>query len=178
MEEGKVAAVSTGKGMTRSRRVVRQSAPMDVDATIAQVGTMLRARGERMTGPRRAVLTVLARDGGHLSAEAVLTRVADQDPSVHRASVYRTLEALSELGVVQHVHVGHGVTAYHLVRGERAHPHAQCRSCGAVHDLPADLLDTVAAVLARRHGFQLDAGHVALSGVCTACSGMDAHSTT
>jgi Fe2+ or Zn2+ uptake regulation protein len=148
---------------------------VDVDATIAQVGTMLRARGERMTGPRRAVLAVLARDGEHLSAEAVLTRVAGQDPSVHRASVYRTLEALSELGVVQHVHVGHGVTTYHLVRGDRAHPHAQCRVCGTVYDLPADLLDPVATVLARRHGFALDAGHVALSGVCLACAGTDTH---
>jgi Fe2+ or Zn2+ uptake regulation protein len=129
-----------------------------------------------MTGPRRAVLTVLANGGEHLSAEAVLSRVADHDPSVHRASVYRTLDALSELGVVQHVHVGHGGTAYHLVRGDRAHLHAQCRACGAVHDLPPDLLDQVAATLARRHGFHLDAGHVALSGLCRACARADARS--
>ena len=146
---------------------------LDIDATIAQVGQMLRDRGERMTGPRRAVLTVLARDSEHLSADAVLDRVADQDPSVHRASVYRTLEALSDLGVVQHVHVGHGRTAYHLVRGERAHPHAQCRVCGTVYDLPADLLDAVSATLARRHKFRLDAGHVAMSGVCADCADVD-----
>jgi Fe2+ or Zn2+ uptake regulation protein len=123
-----------------------------------------------MTGPRRAVLSVLARDDGHLGAEAVLVRVAELDPSVHRASVYRTLEALSHLGVVQHVHVGHGGTAYHLVRGERTHLHAQCRLCGTVLDLSPDLLDDVAASLARRHGFRLDATHVALSGVCSSCA--------
>ena len=140
-----------------------------VPATIEQVAAMLRARGERMTGPRRAVLKVLAERDEHLSAEAVLSRVAAHDPGVHRASVYRTLEALSELGVVQHVHVTHGGTAYHLVRDERRHLHAQCRSCGAVYDLPADLLDDVEADLAHRHGFHLEAGHVALSGRCRSC---------
>jgi Fur family transcriptional regulator, ferric uptake regulator len=139
------------------------------DDTIAEVARLLRSRGERMTGPRRAVLGVLAGVRDHLGADVIVARVAERDPSVHRASVYRTLDALSELGVVQHVHVGHGVTAYHLVPGGERHVHAHCRSCGAVQDLPLDLLDDVAATLAGRFGFQLDAGHVALSGVCAAC---------
>lgn len=142
---------------------------MAAEALVADVATRLRARGERMTGPRRAVLTALADCGGHLSSEDVVTAVARVDPSVHRASVYRTLEALSGLGVVQHVHVGHGGTAYHLVADPGPHLHAHCRVCGAVHDLPGDLLDDVAAVLARRHAFLLDAGHVALSGTCAGC---------
>jgi Fe2+ or Zn2+ uptake regulation protein len=116
------------------------------------------------------VLTALARHGGHLSAEDVVEAVAVADLGVHRSSVYRTLEALTGLGVVQHLHVGHGVTAYHLITGPGPHLHAQCRVCGAVQDLPGDLLDDVAAVLVRRHRFVLDAGHVALSGTCAACT--------
>lgn len=139
------------------------------DVTIDEVAALLRSRGERMTGPRRAVLTVLAEGNEHLSADAVLTRVAAHDAGVHRASVYRTLDALCDLGVVQHVHVGHGGTAYHLVREGQPHLHAQCGSCGAVHDLPADLLDDVSDAVYRLHGFRLDAGHVALSGLCRSC---------
>lgn len=141
---------------------------------MAEVGARLRARGERMTGPRRAVLTALAVHGGHLRAEDVVEAVAAIDATVHRASVYRTLEALSAVGVVQHLHVGHGGTAYHLAGGPGQHLHAQCRVCGAVQDLPGDLLDEVAAVLARRHRFTLDAGHVALSGTCATCAGQAA----
>ena len=144
--------------------------PPDVDAFVAEVGELLRARGERMTGPRRAVLTVLAADSGHLPADAVVSRVADHDPGVHRASVYRTLDALSDLGVIQHVHVGHGATAYHVVRTGKRHLHAHCRDCGAVLDLPHDLLDDVAGELVARFGFVLDAGHVALSGLCAGCT--------
>src|SRR5690606_19971284 len=137
----------------RTRPMAEAQGAADVTGTIEQVAAMLRARGERMTGPRRAVLRVLAEQPEHLSAEAVLARVSAHDPGVHRASVYRTLEALSALGVVQHVHVTQGGTAYHLVRGEQRHLHAQCHVCGAVLDLPGDLLADVEEVLATRHGF-------------------------
>jgi Fur family transcriptional regulator, ferric uptake regulator len=137
---------------------------------VEHVGRLLRERGERMTGPRRAVLAVLAASGGHLGAEDVVAAVADVDASVHRASVYRTLEALCDLGVVQHVHIGHGATAYHLVHGGDAHVHAQCSSCGAMVDLPVDVLDGAAERMAREAGFVLDPTHVALSGTCVACA--------
>lgn len=147
------------------------SAPGQQDGTdlLHHVGGLLRARGERMTGPRKAVLTVLAQDGGHLGAEEVVTAVADVDATVHRASVYRALDALCDLGVVQHVHVGHGGTTYHLTRDSGAHVHAHCSRCGDVVDLPPDMLDAVAGRLARELGFRLDPTHVALSGVCARC---------
>lgn len=140
-----------------------------IDDVVGEVASLLRARGERMTGPRRAVVSVLARQTDHISADTLVNLVAEWDPGVHRASVYRSLEALSDLGVVQHVHVGHGATTYHLVRPEERHLHAHCRICGSVRDLPPDLLDDVAALLARSYGFTLDAGHVALSGTCRRC---------
>lgn len=143
--------------------------PRSAGETIERVGALLRARGARMTRARRAVLTVLARDGAHLGAEDVVARVAEQDVGVHRASVYRTLEALADLGVVQHVHVRRGGTAYHLVEEGREHLHAECRRCGVVVDLPSGLLDDVAGALAR-DGFRLEPAHVALSGLCTACA--------
>lgn len=152
--------MSAGPGMAPSAAA---------EAMIGEVAGLLRSRGERMTAPRRAVLRVLAEHGGHLAADAVVTMVAQRDPGVHRATVYRTLEALSELGVIQHVHVGHGGTAYHLVRPGERHLHAQCRGCGAVYDLPFDLLAGVAETLRRSHAFVLDADHVALSGLCEQC---------
>lgn len=144
-------------------------APRSLPLLLEDVGDLLRARGERMTAPRRAVLTVLARREAHLGAEDIVEAVADVDPAVHRASVYRALEALSGLGVVQHVHVGHGGTAYHLI-DPQAHVHAQCRDCALILDLPADLLDGVAGALLARYAFVLEPGHVALSGLCERCS--------
>lgn len=138
-------------------------------AAVERVATLLRARGDRMTAPRRAVLSVLAAEGAHLTADQVVSAVATQDPAVHRASVYRTLDTLTTLGVVQHVHVGHGTTTYQLAVGD-PHLHAQCQQCGTVLDLPATLLDGVCARLLTDYGFALDGAHVALSGRCARCS--------
>jgi Fur family transcriptional regulator, ferric uptake regulator len=147
------------------------------EAVLARAADVLRSRGERLSAPRAAVLRVLAGDTAgagagreHLSAEQVVTAVAEQAPGVHRASVYRALDALSRHDLVRHVHMGHGSTAYHLPDGPQDHLHARCRRCGRVVDLPGDLLDGVATRLAAEQGFVLDPGHVALSGTCAACA--------
>jgi len=159
-----------GGSQMRERRSGRDEPDDALAEVLTTVGELLRSRGERMTGPRRAVITILVARPGHVMAEDVVQAVGELDPTVHRASVYRTLETLTDLGVVQHVHIGHGTTAYHLVREQGPHLHAQCLGCGAVHDLPPDLLDAVAGRLSRQHDFVLHAGHVALSGTCRSCA--------
>lgn len=140
-----------------------------IDDFVNQVATSLRAKGERMTAPRRAVLVALATNRGHLTMEEVVAEVAQFAPQVHRTSVYRALLALSDLGVVQHLHLGHGATTYHLVDADGGHLHAQCRDCGRIVDLPGDLLTEVALRMGALAGFELDATHVALSGRCQDC---------
>jgi Fur family ferric uptake transcriptional regulator len=141
------------------------------DDLVNEVTLLLRSRGERMTTPRLAVLSVLARRPGHLSAEEIVAAVAEDQPNVHRASVYRALEMLTHIEVVAHVHLGHGGTAYHLAAPrESAHLHAQCDECGRVVDLPGDALAGATADISRRTGFQLDPRHVALSGRCAECA--------
>jgi Fur family ferric uptake transcriptional regulator len=140
------------------------------DAVLGVVASRLRARGERMTRPRKAVVSALAAQTRHVTAEELVEAVALVDARVHRASVYRSLETLTALGVVQHIHVGHGPTAYHLIGSVGVHPHAQCRSCGALVDLPAEVLDDVAARMRVATGFVLDGTHMALSGQCARCA--------
>lgn len=137
----------------------------------ARLRLALHRRGERMTPAREAVLSVLLAAGTHhLAAEEIATLAAQRTPGVHRASVHRTLELLVQLGLVQHVHAGHGPARYHLADHHSAHVHLHCHRCGELFDLPPDLLDDVAERLRRQYGFELDAGHMALSGTCAACS--------
>ena len=142
-----------------------------------QATSLLRASGQRVTKPRVALLScIIAAGGEHLSADALLEQVADSDPPIHRATVYRTLEGLTSVGVLRHVHLDRGLTAYHLVDAPQATPHrsehlhAQCSSCGKVTDLPAHVLGDTAERIRRATGFRLDASHVALSGICRECA--------
>lgn len=138
-----------------------------VDGALAR----LRAQGQRVTRPRRAVLEVLASTDGHLSADDVYARITPVLAGVNRATVYRALETLADLGLVTHVHLGHGATVHHLAGGRTAeeHLHAHCRRCGRVVDVGGDLLEDVQVRLAREVGFDLEPRHVALSGTCLAC---------
>jgi Fur family transcriptional regulator, ferric uptake regulator len=153
--------------------------PIDDEALASRATALLRTVGQRVTKPRVALLScVLAAKGEHLSADALLEQVADSDPPIHRATVYRTLEGLTAAGVLRHVHLDRGLTAYHLVDAPRPaashhhseHLHAQCSQCAKVTDLPADVLGDTAIRIRRVSGFRLDASHVALSGVCRDCA--------
>ncbi|MCK9925553.1 transcriptional repressor [Frankia sp. AgPm24] len=141
-----------------------------MDAAEAGVAR-LRVLGERVTPARRAVLRVLAETADHLCVEDVLARADLIVPGLHRTTVYRAVETLGELGLVTHVHPAHGPVVYHLAAGltGETHLHVRCRRCGAIQDVPADLLDEVAERLARTTGFQLQPDHAALTGVCRTC---------
>jgi Fe2+ or Zn2+ uptake regulation protein len=128
----------------------------------------LRDRGERMTIARRALLEVLADARSHLTADEILAEVQRQHPEVHRATVYRTLETLDRLGIVEHTHLGHGAAAYHLA--DDVHQHLVCEVCGAVVEVPATLFKDVEQRLQRDYGFVMRPFHFAIVGRCENCA--------
>lgn len=147
-----------------------------LDAILGQ----LRACGTRLTSSRRIVITelvaLLDAGDGHVSAEALATRVQATHPEVHLATVYRTLELLERLGVTVHVHLGHGPSLYHLA--ERLHHHAVCDRCGRVQEVPTSVVEPVGRWLLEHDGFMLAPHHFALAGLCRDCAGPDAASST
>ncbi|HEY3258998.1 MAG TPA: transcriptional repressor [Pseudonocardiaceae bacterium] len=126
----------------------------------------LHGRGKRMTPQRQLVLDAV-RELGHGTPEQICGHVQSAAPAVNITTVYRTLELLSELGLVRHTHLGHGAPVYSAEDHE--HLHLVCHRCGGVVEAPRDLLDQVSAEARSRWGFELDAAHVALSGVCRTC---------
>jgi Fur family transcriptional regulator, ferric uptake regulator len=137
--------------------------PRSADDVLAVV----RARGGRVTASRRAVIEALLAGDHHVTADEIAARVAADHPDVHRSTVYRTLERLQEVGVVTHVHLGHGPSTFHLA--DPPHHHAVCSRCGAVVEVPASALDDLADRLRAEHGFELAPQHFALTGRCRAC---------
>ena len=127
----------------------------------------LRAQGGRITTARRALVTALVEADGHVTADDLAAVVHRAHPDVHRSTVYRTLEALERLGVVDHVHLGHGRAVYHLA--DAAHQHLVCEACGAVVEVPEAVFDDLAAVLRASHGFAIRPKHFAVLGRCAAC---------
>lgn len=129
--------------------------------------TMLRAQGGRVTTSRRAILETFLGIGGHITAEALTARVQAAQPDVHESTVYRFLDELERLGVVDHVHLGHGPAVYHLASD--AHHHLVCDRCGTVVEVPEELFAELRGRLQAEFGFTLQPRHFAVTGRCTAC---------
>ncbi len=128
---------------------------------------MLRAQGGRVTTCRRAILETFLGVGGHVTAEALTARVQAAQPDVHESTVYRFLDELERLGVVDHVHLGHGPAVYHLASD--THHHLVCDGCGTVVEVPEELFADLRGRLQAEFGFTLQPRHFAVTGRCNAC---------
>lgn len=140
---------------------------MAEDERLRALLDLLRAAGVRITAARRAILEALVAAGPHVTAEELAGHVRTRNPEVHESTIYRTLDRLGRLGLVDHVHLGHGRAVFH-VPGE-AHQHLHCDGCGAVVEAPAELFAGLVAAVDERYGFELDLDHFALGGRCRGC---------
>jgi Fur family ferric uptake transcriptional regulator len=129
----------------------------------------LRDAGHRVSSPMRIVLEALFAADAPVAAADIAAgldgRVTPLDPS----TVYRNLERLQELGVVTHVHVGHGAGLYALDRGPE-HDYLVCERCGRVTALPPEALDDVRALVRDLSGYAVRFHHFPLHGVCADCA--------
>ena len=136
------------------------------DARLPALIEALRAKG-RVTTARRALLTALAHSDEHRSAEDLADEVRSAFPAVHRATIYRSLDALTDMGLIEHTHLGHGPAVYHLAEG--AHHHLVCERCGAVIEAPAALFEELSRTLKGDYGFEVTSRHFAVMGRCRHC---------
>ena len=136
--------------------------------TIDEVAEALRSAGTRLTTPRRMVLEAL------FAADTLLTAEQIADGSVtgvplDLTSVYRNLERLEELGVVRHMHIGHGASVYGLLSdGEREF--LVCERCWKVTVADPEQLDRVRAVIRAEFGYEARFTHFPLHGRCRDCA--------
>ena len=137
--------------------------------TLDDACAALRARGLRVTAARRLVLEGLLRAGGPVSAEQLAGGLDGRLPRTDLTSVYRNLETFEELGLVRHVHLGHGPGLYALAaHGEREY--LVCESCGRVRSLEASELDDVRASIRRRFGYSARFSHFPIVSLCPDCA--------
>lgn len=122
----------------------------------------------RLTTPRRAVIEGLLLLDQHPSAEDLVAHVSANYPEIHRSTVYRTLDALSDAGLVDHVHLGHGGAAYFLVdTADRLY--VVCSECDAVTQLELSTMNEAKAAILQATGFLIHPGHFAIPALCGNC---------
>ncbi len=139
-----------------------------------KVKDLLREKGLKVTSQRLMVLNILSAHGDeHLTVEEIYDLAKEESPEIGLATIYRTVQVLLELHVIEKVTFDDGFARYEL-NGEETgsghrHHHAICTQCGKVYSLETDLLDTLEKQVFESLGFEVTDHEVKLYSLCSAC---------
>ena len=132
------------------------------------VAAAIRAAGGRLSTVRRLLLEALFAADTPVTAEQLAEGLGGLTLPTELSSVYRNLEALEALGVVRHLHGGHGAGLYTLER-ERRVEYLVCEKCHRIDAIDAERLDGLRASIEESFGYRTRFDHFPIVGLCPAC---------
>lgn len=124
--------------------------------------------GRRITEPRRVVASLIGELSGHFTADQLLQAARRRHLGVGRATVFRSLELFTDLGVVERLDLPSGEHAYVACDGAHHH-HVVCSSCGRAKPVDDGGVQAAVESLARRTGYEISSHRLELFGVCPDC---------
>jgi len=143
---------------------------------VEKATTELHASGRRAGGARAEVITQLSRETCAVTAEQIERTLAGANRRVGRASIYRALEALAHVGLVQRVDLGESGSRWERIgaNGHDHHHHLLCSACGQLVPFEDDGLEAALHHLAANEAFTVDSHEVTLHGRCASCAAKQA----
>lgn len=145
---------------------------MNAALALKKTKKQLHDSGFKLTPQREATLLVLLEnEKDHLSAEEIYFLVKQKSPEIGLATVYRTLEILTELHIVDKISFDDGLARYDLRKegAKHFHHHLLCLECGNIEEIEEDLLGEVEQVVENRYHFQVTDHRLTFHGICQAC---------
>ena len=143
-----------------------------MEKRIDNIKQQLHSYNFKLTPQREALVRVLIEnEEGHLSAEDAFMLVKKKVPDIGLATVYRTLELLSELHILQKLNFGDNVTRYEF-RSEEAehhHHHLVCVTCGKVEEINEDWLGPIEEKVEKQFDFEILDHRLIFNGICSEC---------
>jgi len=133
----------------------------------------LKENGYKLTGQRRIVLKVLHnRMGEHFTAEEVHSMVRNKHKDIGLATVYRTLQLLSDLRLLDKLNLDDGVVRYEMSKMDEQHRHHHliCEVCGSISGVEGDMLEDLEELFYKRYGFKVVDHILKCYGVCKECN--------
>jgi Fur family ferric uptake transcriptional regulator len=136
--------------------------------------SILKEKGLKVTRQRVLILEVLSKcEDKHLTAEEIYELVRKELPEIGLATVYRTIQLLLSLDLIESVQIGDGYVRYEIGRMDEKsshhHHHLICLECGKVMSFTDDLLDELEKKIMNDVSFQVVNHEVKLFGYCKEC---------
>lgn len=137
-----------------------------------QLLSEVEARGVRLTVQRRALIEAIQEATIHLDAASLLELAHKRDPNIDRATVYRTIELLKQLGLIDELDLMHlnGEKHYYEVKTEKDHLHLACFECGEILEFATPAFDRLKQEIAAKNEFEIQAIRLEVGGLCSTCA--------
>jgi Fur family transcriptional regulator, ferric uptake regulator len=126
--------------------------------------------GHKLTNARLTVLNVLESSGGHMTSAEVLEQVNGADPTIGRASVFRTLDLLTSLSIIRPTYIASSMTPTYVLLPNGHHHHIICTNCNRVIEFEDCGLSGIESELERRFHVKLTGHLLEFYGLCDRCS--------
>jgi len=157
------ASVATGSQLGRSENEAKITRP--------ELMKQLVQRGIRMTTQRRLLVGIIQPSPKHLDAATLLKIAKQKDPDIDRATVYRTIALLKNLGLIDELDLMHleGEKHYYEAKTNRDHCHMACFQCGAIMEYASSSFERLKQDIAKRSGFEIKVVRLEVGGLCERC---------
>ena len=127
---------------------------------------ILKDKGLRVTPQRFAVYSNLISRTDHPTAEQILMSLNQDSPTSSQATVYSSLQALRDVGLVREVLLEEGVCRYDA--NVSSHHHFRCKQCGSIEDILWEQVDGI-SFKSLRPGLKVEQYELTVQGVCDHC---------
>ncbi|WP_456400268.1 Fur family transcriptional regulator [Mesoaciditoga sp.] len=134
----------------------------------------LKKRHLRITSQREAVLSVfLENQGEHLTADEVYEKLSHKNSHISKATIYRTVDLLKEMGFLSKVNFGDGMERYEVKEpNSHQHHHLICTKCGRIYEIKEDLLEELEKLIEEKTGFKIVDHQLNFYGICPRCQAL------
>jgi Fur family transcriptional regulator, ferric uptake regulator len=130
------------------------------------------AQGFRLTPQRRALIETIQEATSHLDAASLLELARKRDPNIDRATVYRTIELLKRMGVIDELDLMHldGEKHYYEVKTKKDHLHLACFKCGEIEEFSSPTFERLKREIAAKNDFEIQVMRLEVGGLCRRCA--------
>ncbi len=131
----------------------------------------LKDRNFRITAQRELIMRIFAESPeDHLSVEEVYRKLLDKRSRISKATVYRTVELLSDLGLLRKIEIDEGIVRFELADSNKhGKHHAICTDCGETITLPDELVEKIEELVTNEMGFEPEDHNIKFYGKCANC---------
>ena len=133
---------------------------------------IIKENNHKITNQRKAILKIFSENKDeHMTVDEIHQYIIEDNPEIGLATVYRNVQLLSELKILNKLKLNDGFTRYELIsnKEEDRHHHLVCKNCKQIIEVKEDLMESIEQILNQNYDFLVSDHQAKFFGLCKNC---------